>query len=109
MFMLFAVLELPACAKPVPMVDQEAPLGHGVDIQKLIPFSQNNQLRELVTPSSFRVESDYPRLDGAIALFPAYAAFAQAVYVGLDETSVRRFTGPEGQYLLQRAGYVPLR
>ena len=62
-------------------------VGHGVDIGDYLPFSQNNRLARPASTPSLRIASKYPRLDGAIALLPAYAAFAQAVYTGLDEES----------------------
>ena len=45
------------------------------------PFQEDSQLAELEGPASLRFESPYDlRLDGATALYPVYAAFAQAVY-----------------------------
>jgi phosphate transport system substrate-binding protein len=38
-----------------------------------------------------RISANYPRLDGAVSAWPVYAAFAQAVYEGLDENTVRAF------------------
>ena len=37
---------------------------------------------------SLRIASNHPRLDGAIALLPVYAAFAQAVYDELDNEAL---------------------
>lgn len=53
------------------------------------PFSDNNQLARLDAPSTLRVAAEErPRLDGAVALYPLYAAFVQATYPppGADET-----------------------
>lgn len=45
------------------------------------PFSEDNKLVALDGPASLHLESPYDlRLDGATALYPVYAAFAQAVY-----------------------------
>ena len=65
----------------------EASVGHGVDTWNYKPFSENNLLVKPASPPSLRIESGHPRLDGAIGSYPLYAAFAQAVYAGLDETS----------------------
>lgn len=45
------------------------------------PFQADNQLATLDGPASLHLDSPYDlRLDGATALYPVYAAFAQAVY-----------------------------
>lgn len=49
------------------------------------PFRIGTKAVELSEPSSFKIETDLPIIDGATALYPIYAAFAQAVY-------------PEGEY-----------
>lgn len=49
------------------------------------PFREGTKAVELSEPSSFKIENDLPIIDGATALYPIYAAFAQAVY-------------PEGEY-----------
>jgi phosphate transport system substrate-binding protein len=70
----------------------EASVGHGVNIWNYWPFSENKYdklVRPAFTPS-LRIETDHPRLDGAIAAFPVYAAFTQAVYAGLDARAARK-------------------
>lgn len=45
------------------------------------PFAENNRLAKLDAPATLHIPApERPRLDGAIALYPLYAAFAQAVY-----------------------------
>jgi len=60
-------------------------VGHGVNILLYRPFNPENRLTQPTSPPSLRIASGHPRLDGAIALYPVYAAFAQAVYTGLNE------------------------
>ena len=49
-------------------------------LSKYEPFAKNTKAARLPEPSSFRITSRLPQLDGATALYPLYAAFAQAVY-----------------------------
>lgn len=59
----------------IPVVsDQE------VDMDHYLPFQEGSKLAELSEPSTLKLTSELPRLDGATALYPLYAAFAQAVY-----------------------------
>lgn len=59
----------------IPVVsDQE------VDMDHYMPFREGSKLAELSEPSALKLTSELPRLDGATALYPLYAAFAQAVY-----------------------------
>ena len=44
------------------------------------PFADNTLAVSLEETSTLKLESDLPLLDGATALYPLYAAFAQAVY-----------------------------
>ncbi len=50
------------------------------DISVYEPFKEGSRLAALDEPSTLVLDEDLPRLDGAIALYPVYAAFAQAVY-----------------------------
>lgn len=52
----------------------------GVDIYDYAPFTDSQKIARLEEPPAFKIESDVPKLDGATALFPLYAAFAEAVY-----------------------------
>ena len=52
----------------------------GVDLNLYAPFADNTMAAWLEEESTLKFESDLPLLDGATALYPLYAAFAQAVY-----------------------------
>ena len=43
------------------------------------PFDKHNHLVKIPNPT-LTIGSQYPRLDGATALFPVYAAAVQAIY-----------------------------
>ncbi|RLQ91058.1 substrate-binding domain-containing protein [Planomicrobium sp. Y74] len=51
-----------------------------VDLQEYEPFTGSDKLAQSDSPSSFEIENDLPKLDGATALYPLYAAFTEAVY-----------------------------
>ena len=53
-----------------------------VDISRYKPFSKDAKLARLDRPAELTYSSDdtLPRLDGAVALYPLYAAFAETVY-----------------------------
>ena len=44
------------------------------------PYAENSETAELDEESELKLSSDIPRMDGATALYPIYAAFAKAVY-----------------------------
>ncbi len=52
----------------------------GVELLDYKPFQQDSNLAKLDAPASFKIGSDVPRLDGATALYPLYAAFVEATY-----------------------------
>ncbi|MCC5846932.1 MAG: substrate-binding domain-containing protein [Verrucomicrobia bacterium] len=56
-----------------------------VDIRKYDPFRPGTLAVSLDEAATLRLEGDLPRLDGATALYPVYAAFVRATY-------------PEGDY-----------
>jgi len=51
-----------------------------VDLYGYQPFTQSEKLARLDHPASLELVKDVPHLDGATALYPLYAAFAEAVY-----------------------------
>ena len=57
------------------------------DLMKKAPFKDNNGLAKLDKPANlqFTELASMPRLDGATAVYPVYAAFVEAVYKGLGE------------------------
>ncbi|MDP4127133.1 MAG: substrate-binding domain-containing protein [Bacillota bacterium] len=57
------------------------------DLLEKAPFKANNGLAKLDKPASLQLTdfNTMPRLDGATAAYPVYAAFVQAVYKGLGD------------------------
>lgn len=57
------------------------------DLSKIAPFKKNNGLATLGHNPQLRFTDldAMPRLDGATALYPVYAAFAETVYEGLGQ------------------------
>ncbi|GEN45564.1 substrate-binding domain-containing protein [Alkalibacillus haloalkaliphilus] len=51
-----------------------------VNLQHYEPFSNESELVTLDEEPTFQIDESPPRLDGATALYPVYAAFAEAVY-----------------------------
>lgn len=51
-----------------------------VDLHQYMPFEEGTKAMKLDEPATLALEADLPILDGATALYPVYAAFAQAVY-----------------------------
>lgn len=51
-----------------------------VDLSEYQPFIEETKAVKLDEPSTFNIDDNLPLLDGATALYPVYAAFAQAVY-----------------------------
>jgi phosphate transport system substrate-binding protein len=51
-----------------------------VELWEYRPFADKNRLAVLAGPATLSLTTDLPRLDGATALYPLYAAFVQAVY-----------------------------
>ena len=51
-----------------------------VDLNAYLPFAEGSRAAGLDSESTLRLRDSLPRMDGATALYPIYAAFAQAVY-----------------------------
>lgn len=66
-------------------------MDHDVDTRLYQPFAKDNRLILPEGPVSLSISGNYPCLDGAIAVYPMYAAMAQAVYKGLDEETVSQY------------------
>lgn len=49
-------------------------------LARYAPYAENSETAELDEESELKLSSDIPRMDGATALYPIYAAFAKAVY-----------------------------
>ena len=54
--------------------------GDNPDITVYEPFTEGNLTARLNEAASLSISEDFPVLDGALALYPVYAAIAQAVY-----------------------------
>ena len=50
------------------------------DITVYAPFKEDSKVATLDEPSTLVLKENLPVLDGALALYPVYAAFAQATY-----------------------------
>jgi len=59
----------------IPMVNEQ-----GVNLEEYKPFQENTKAVHLNEPSTLKINTELPKLDGATALYPLYSAFAQAVY-----------------------------
>lgn len=70
-----------AYEKTIATVDNES---EGL-LETYEPFKEGTKAVKLSEPSTYKIETVLPRIDGATALYPIYAAFAQSVY-------------PEGEY-----------
>lgn len=51
-----------------------------VDLVEYQPFTDTSKAVTLENSASYKIDEDLPVIDGATALYPIYAAFAQAVY-----------------------------
>lgn len=59
------------------------------------PFQEGNQLVRLKEASALTFDNPWTlRVDGATALYPVYAAFAQAVWPEQDDVEYRYYEGP---------------
>jgi phosphate transport system substrate-binding protein len=74
---LIASPSLYKLTKPVVQAD-------GVDLYEYAPYLEGTKAVSTDKPASFRLEGDLPVIDGATALYPLYASFAQAVYPEKD-------------------------
>lgn len=55
-------------------------LPESFDAYRYLPFEEDSLVKTLDEPSALKLSDGLPRMDGATALYPVYAAFAQAVY-----------------------------
>lgn len=82
----------------LPRDDSAKIVGDETDLRPYVPFSNDNKLVTIEGEIDLRIESDHPRLHGALALYPVYAAAAQGTYGNLTakeaEQIVRAGTSP---------------
>jgi phosphate transport system substrate-binding protein len=72
----------------------EPSMSDEVDLSRYRPFSPFNSPTRPDKPPALKIAENFPRLDGATALYPVYGAIAQAVYRppgGLDEEGAYQF------------------
>lgn len=69
-------------AREEELAARESALTAEVDLSLYQPFSVGNQIVELGFEPSLILTERYPRLDGATAFYPTYAAVVQALYRG---------------------------
>jgi phosphate transport system substrate-binding protein len=62
----------------------EAPDDDELPLDKYKPFAPDTLAKSLTEESTLKFWSDFPRLDGATALYPLYSAFARATYPEAD-------------------------
>ena len=66
-----------------------------VNIYDYQPFSQTAKdygtLQQLDEPATISITADYPKLDGATAAAPVYAAMVQEIYKGLNANTVEDY------------------
>lgn len=62
-----------------------------IDTYQYRPHTENSLLNSLDEKPDFTINSNYPRLDGATAVFPVYAAMAEFLYEGLDDKTVKSY------------------
>ncbi|MCL1883409.1 MAG: substrate-binding domain-containing protein [Defluviitaleaceae bacterium] len=62
-----------------------------IDTRRYHPFFSGNYLIELPSEPTITFTENFPRLDGATAAYPIFAAVAQALFVGLDQITVREY------------------
>ena len=62
-----------------------------VDMRQYRPFTHDNNLVEMPWEPTVTFTENFPRLDGATAAYPVYAAIAQALFMGLDELTSRAY------------------
>jgi phosphate transport system substrate-binding protein len=77
--------------------------GNDTDLTEYIPFSENNKLVKIESPTLI-IDSEHPKMHGAFALYPVYAAAVEATYHNTEEMkfepdrydgTVRSGTSPE--------------
>ena len=80
--------------------------GDSPDLTVYDPFVEGSKAATLDGAASLHMEGDLPLLDGATALYPVYAAFAQAVYDEADyvQGETARCTNTAGAYRALIAG-----
>jgi phosphate transport system substrate-binding protein len=76
---------LAACAAAAPQIRRHGVAGlddleRRIELKDYEPFTGHSRAATLGAPASLALAGDLPRIDGATALYPLYAAFVQNVY-----------------------------
>ena len=66
-------------------------IGDEVDMRRYRPFAEDNHLVEMPWTPDIVFTENFPRLDGATAAYPVFAAMAQGLFEGLDADTVREY------------------
>lgn len=73
-----SIIMLPSTVGQNPLLSEE------IDLYHYTPFNGDNHFNKNLTPLRgkplLQIQSDYPRLDGATAFYPVYAAAVQGLY-----------------------------
>lgn len=77
---LIAVVALTIMASSIYKQDLDRLEDTEVNLQQYRPFAPGTKAVKLDEPATLKLESELPVIDGATALYPMYAGFAQAVY-----------------------------
>lgn len=59
-----------------------------INIYEYTPFMKGSKLMSPDEKPTLEIAERYPKIDGATAAYPVYAAMVQAIYKGLDEETV---------------------
>jgi phosphate transport system substrate-binding protein len=62
-----------------------------IDMSLYRPFDGGNRLAVFPGVPKLAISENYPKIDGATAAYPVYAAVAQAIYKGLDENTAGEY------------------
>ena len=68
-----------------------AGIGGDVNLSLYHPWNRSNRLASLDFPASFRIYSNFPKLDGATSAYPIYAAIVNEVYAVNDKEELRQY------------------
>jgi len=96
-FGLTAVIVISLCAATIATIYQNSipEASEIVSLRYYEPFRENTLTKSLDEPSYLRFEDNLPRIDGATALYPLYAAFVRATYPA-GEYKVDKYIGQDG-------------
>lgn len=75
MFVWYGYYSYQSYVDSIPTVDDGGNILH-----KYLPYGEDTIVADLDGESTLKITEDFPRLDGATALYPIYSAFAKAVY-----------------------------